>query len=81
MSENPSASMRQISPDLQTALRTAVTHFRAIALDYRQRQRGRLHKAPRKNLAATYDDWARILEQHADAMLAERLTTRKAEAS
>jgi hypothetical protein len=61
---------RQQSADLQTALRTAITHFRATALSYRN-PRSSLHKGPRKSLAATYDDWARTLERHADALLAE----------
>jgi type IV pilus biogenesis protein CpaD/CtpE len=76
MTDIPSSSdvPRQGEPTLAAAFGEAVRNMRARALDYRNphgRASRRMSKQVRQSLAATLEDYARLIEQHANAAAQE----------
>ncbi len=58
---------REWNPDLRDALEEAVRRFRAVALEYRSQHhpnRQRLDKSVRRSIAASNENFARVIERH-----------------
>jgi hypothetical protein len=58
---------RERHPDLRQALEEAVRHFRGVALSYRSQHhpnKQRLDKSVRRSLAASNENFARVIERH-----------------
>lgn len=67
---------RQYAPNLLSALDEAVRRFRAEARAYRAPERafghkGHMDKGVRRAMAASFDDFARLIEDHAAALRAK----------
>ena len=74
----PSAYPRQWTPSLDAALAEAVRMMRKEARSYRDSRNvlvQHMDKNVRKAFAASYDDWARVIETHAQAIEARRAET------
>jgi hypothetical protein len=60
--------MRQAPANLQIALKQAAMMFRQQSEAYRHNRNSPMHKNVRKSMAATYADWARLIEEHVSAI-------------
>lgn len=75
---------RQLEPSLLAALDEAVRHFRAEARAYRLPNhaighRRHLDRSVRRSIAASMDDYARLIEEHAAALRTHATSMREGE--